>query len=60
MLKSVSVTLYKLQMKFELFDVQKLQLKEAITANDIAHDALDAFHYFICSITFQYRLITVL
>jgi len=38
--------------KFELFDVQKLQLKEAMTANDIACDALDAFHYSVYSIVF--------
>jgi hypothetical protein len=46
--------------KSESFDVQKLQLKEAITVNDIACDALDVFHYSVCSIAFQYRLITVL
>ena len=38
--------------KFESFDVQKLQLKEAMTANDIACDALDAFHYSVYSIVF--------
>ncbi len=46
--------------KSELFDVQKLQLKEAITVNDIACNALDAFHYSVYFITFQYHLITVL
>jgi len=46
--------------KPESFDVQKLQLKEAMTANDIARDALDAFHYSVCSIAFRYRLTTVL
>jgi len=46
--------------KFESFDVQKLQLKEAMTINDIIHDAFDMFHYSVCSIAFQYRLITVL
>jgi len=46
--------------KSELFDIQKLQLKEAMTVNDIVHDALDAFCYSVCFIVFQYRLITVL
>jgi len=46
--------------KSESFNVQKLQLKEAMTVNDIAHDALDVFCYSVCSIAFQYRLITVL
>ncbi len=46
--------------KSESFDVQKLQLKEAITANDIACDALNVFHYSVYSIVFQYHLITVL
>ncbi len=46
--------------KSESFDVQKLQLKEAITTNDIACNALDAFCYSVCSIMFQYCLITVL
>jgi len=38
--------------KSESFDVQKLQLKEAMTVNDIVHDALDAFCYSVCSIAF--------
>ena len=38
--------------KSESFDVQKLQLKEVMTANDIAYNALDAFHYSIYSIVF--------
>ena len=46
--------------KSESFNVQKLQLKEAMTVNDIAHDALDVFCYSVCSIVFQYRLITIL
>ncbi len=46
--------------KSELFDVQKLQLKEAMTVNDITCNAFDAFHYSIYSIMFQYHLITVL
>ena len=46
--------------KSESFDVQKLQLKEVMTVNDIAYDALDAFHYSVYSIVFQYHLITVL
>jgi len=46
--------------KFKSFDVQKLQLKEAMTINDIACNVLNAFYYFVCSIAFQYRLITVL
>ncbi len=43
--------------KSELFNVQKLQLKEAMTANDIARDALDAFHYSVYSIAFLIVLI---
>jgi len=46
--------------KSESFDVQKLQLKEVMTVNDIAYDAFDAFHYSVYSIVFQYHLITVL
>jgi len=46
--------------KFESFDVQKLQLKEAMTVNDIVCDALNAFHYSVYSTAFQYHLITVL
>ncbi len=46
--------------KSESFDVQKLQLKEAMTANDIACNALDTFRYSVCFIAFQYCLITVL
>jgi len=46
--------------KFESFNVQKLQLKEVMTANDIAYDALNVFHYSVYSIAFQYCLITVL
>jgi len=46
--------------KFKSFDVQKLQLKEAMTANDIACNAHDAFCYSVCFIMFQYCLITVL
>ena len=38
--------------KFELFDVQKLQLKEVMTVNDIAYNALDTFCYFVCSTAF--------
>ncbi len=38
--------------KSELFDVQKLQLKEVITVNDIACDALDVFYYFVYSTAF--------
>jgi len=38
--------------KFKSFDVQKLQLKEVMTANDIAYDALDAFHYSVYSTAF--------
>ena len=46
--------------KFESFNVQKLQLKEAMTVNDIACDAFNAFCYSVCFTAFQYRLITVL
>jgi len=46
--------------KFELFNVQKLQLKEVMTVNNIAYDALDAFYYSVYSIVFQYCLITIL
>jgi len=46
--------------KFESFNVQKLQLKEVMTANDIACNALDMFCYSVCFIAFQYYLITVL
>ena len=42
--------------KFESFDVQKLQLKEAIIVNDIACNALDVFHYSVYSTAFQYQL----
>jgi len=38
--------------KFKLFDVQKLQLKEVMTANDIACNALNMFHYSVCFIVF--------
>ena len=38
--------------KFKSFDVQKLQLKKAMTANDIAYDALNAFYYSVCFIVF--------
>jgi len=43
--------------KSESFNVQKLQLKEAMTAHDIARDALDAFHYSVYSIAFLIVLI---
>jgi len=46
--------------KFKLFDVQKLQLKEVITVNDITCNALNAFCYSVYFIAFQYHLITVL
>jgi len=46
--------------KSESFNVQKLQLKEIMTANDIAHDVLDAFYYSVYFIMFWYHLITVL
>jgi len=46
--------------KFKSFNVQKLQLKEAMTVNDIACNALNAFHYSVYSTAFQYHLITVL
>jgi len=38
--------------KSESFDVQKLQLKEAMTVNDIACNALDVFCYSVYSIMF--------
>ncbi len=38
--------------KSESFNVQKLQLKKAMTANDIAYDALNAFYYSVCFIVF--------
>ncbi len=43
--------------KSESFKIQKLQLKEIITLNDIVHDALNALLYSICSIMFQYHFI---
>jgi len=38
--------------KSESFNVQKLQLKEAMTANDIACNAFNAFHYSVYSTAF--------
>ncbi len=38
--------------KFKSFDVQKLQLKEAMTINDIACNMLDVFHYSVYFIMF--------
>jgi len=38
--------------KFELFNVQKLQLKEVMIVNNITCNALNAFHYSVYSITF--------
>jgi len=46
--------------KSESFDLQKLQLKEVISVNDIAYNALDTFCYSVCSTVFQHHLITVL
>ncbi len=46
--------------KSKSLNVQKLQLKEVMTVNDIACNALDVFCYSVYSTAFQYHLITVL
>ncbi len=38
--------------KFKLFNVQKLQLKEVMTVNDIIYDALNTFYYSVYFIMF--------
>lgn len=41
------------------FDVQKLMLREAMTANDIARGALDVQRYVVGSATIRYRFANV-
>ncbi len=38
--------------KSELFDVQKLQLKEVMIVNNIACNAFNTFCYFVCFTAF--------